>query len=84
MVGHTGDMNAAIKACETVDSCAHSLLSIRLVWKMVILQFLLQIMVIVTPWSILTALQIQHIQPILFHLILIDNDVKEIKGWGLR
>jgi len=22
MVGHTGDMNAAVKACETVDSCA--------------------------------------------------------------
>lgn len=24
MVGHTGDFDAAIKACETVDSCAHS------------------------------------------------------------
>ena len=27
MVGHTGDMNAAIKACETVDSCANSVIS---------------------------------------------------------
>ena len=27
MVGHTGDMNAAIKACETVDSCAESVIS---------------------------------------------------------
>ncbi len=27
MVGHTGDMNAAIKACETVDSCADSVIS---------------------------------------------------------
>lgn len=26
MVGHTGDMNAAIKACETVDSCAESVI----------------------------------------------------------
>ena len=27
MVGHTGDMNAAIKACETVDSCAESVVT---------------------------------------------------------
>ena len=27
MVGHTGDMNAAIKACETVDSCAEAVIS---------------------------------------------------------
>lgn len=27
MVGHTGDMEAAIKACETVDSCAESVIS---------------------------------------------------------
>lgn len=27
MVGHTGDMNAAIKACETVDSCAEAVVS---------------------------------------------------------
>jgi 2,3-bisphosphoglycerate-independent phosphoglycerate mutase len=27
MVGHTGDMNAAIKACETVDSCAKSVIT---------------------------------------------------------
>lgn len=27
MVGHTGDLNAAIKACETVDSCAESLIT---------------------------------------------------------
>mgnify|MGYP000642763661 CR=1 FL=1 len=27
MVGHTGDMKAAIKACETVDSCAESVIS---------------------------------------------------------
>ncbi len=27
MVGHTGDMSAAIKACETVDSCAQSVVS---------------------------------------------------------
>ncbi|MCM4164191.1 MULTISPECIES: 2,3-bisphosphoglycerate-independent phosphoglycerate mutase [unclassified Arenibacter] len=26
MVGHTGDMQAAIKACETVDSCAESVI----------------------------------------------------------
>lgn len=30
MVGHTGDMNAAIKACETVDSCAESVISAAL------------------------------------------------------
>jgi 2,3-bisphosphoglycerate-independent phosphoglycerate mutase len=27
MVGHTGDMKAAIKACETVDSCAETVVS---------------------------------------------------------
>lgn len=27
MVGHTGDMDAAIKACETVDSCAESVIT---------------------------------------------------------
>jgi 2,3-bisphosphoglycerate-independent phosphoglycerate mutase len=27
MVGHTGDMNAAIKACETVDSCVETLIT---------------------------------------------------------
>ncbi|MEX0288443.1 MAG: 2,3-bisphosphoglycerate-independent phosphoglycerate mutase [Flavobacteriaceae bacterium] len=27
MVGHTGDMDAAIKACETVDSCAEQVIS---------------------------------------------------------
>ncbi len=27
MVGHTGDMNAAIKACEVVDSCAEAVVS---------------------------------------------------------
>lgn len=30
MVGHTGDMNAAIKACETVDSCARDVISVGL------------------------------------------------------
>ena len=27
MVGHTGDMQAAIKACETVDSCARAVIT---------------------------------------------------------
>ncbi len=30
MVGHTGDMKAAIKACEVVDSCAESVISTAL------------------------------------------------------
>jgi 2,3-bisphosphoglycerate-independent phosphoglycerate mutase len=30
MVGHTGDFNAAIKACETVDSCAKSVIEVAL------------------------------------------------------
>ncbi len=30
MVGHTGDMKAAIKACEVVDSCANSVISAAL------------------------------------------------------
>lgn len=30
MVGHTGDMKAAIKACETVDSCANSVIQTAL------------------------------------------------------
>ena len=30
MVGHTGDLDAAIKACETVDSCAQSIIEAAL------------------------------------------------------
>lgn len=30
MVGHTGDMDAAIKACETVDACAQAVISTAL------------------------------------------------------
>lgn len=30
MVGHTGDFNAAVKACETVDSCAQSVIETAL------------------------------------------------------
>lgn len=30
MVGHTGDMNAAIKACETVDQCAKAVIEVGL------------------------------------------------------
>jgi 2,3-bisphosphoglycerate-independent phosphoglycerate mutase len=30
MVGHTGDMQAAIKACETVDACAKAVIAIAL------------------------------------------------------
>ncbi len=30
MVGHTGDLAAAIKACETVDSCAQSVIEAAL------------------------------------------------------
>lgn len=30
MVGHTGDFNAAMKACETVDACAESVVSTAL------------------------------------------------------
>jgi 2,3-bisphosphoglycerate-independent phosphoglycerate mutase len=30
MVGHTGDMNAAIKACEVVDSCAQAVVNTAL------------------------------------------------------
>jgi len=30
MVGHTGDMNAAIKACEVVDSCAQAVINTAL------------------------------------------------------
>ena len=30
MVGHTGDLNAAIKACETVDHCAGTIIDAAL------------------------------------------------------
>jgi 2,3-bisphosphoglycerate-independent phosphoglycerate mutase len=30
MVGHTGDLNAAIKACETVDECTQSIIEAAL------------------------------------------------------
>ena len=30
MVGHTGNLNAAIKACETVDQCAGEIIDVAL------------------------------------------------------
>ncbi len=30
MVGHTGNINAAIKACETVDNCSRQIIELAL------------------------------------------------------
>jgi len=77
MVGHTGDMNAAIKACETVDSCAQSVINIGLEngYSTILIADHGNCDTMINPDGTPNTAHTTNPVP----LILIDSDVKEIK-----
>jgi 2,3-bisphosphoglycerate-independent phosphoglycerate mutase len=77
MVGHTGDMNAAIKACETVDSCAQSVINTALEngYSTILIADHGNCDTMINPDGSPNTAHTTNPVP----LILIDNDVKEIK-----
>jgi len=77
MVGHIGDMNAAIKACETVDSCAQSVINIGLEngYSTILIADHGNCDTMINPDGTPNTAHTTNPVP----LILIDSDVKEIK-----
>ncbi len=77
MVGHTGDMNAAIKACETVDSCAQSVINTALEngYSTILIADHGNCDTMINPDGSPNTAHTTNPVP----LILIDNDIKEIK-----
>lgn len=77
MVGHTGDMNAAIKACETVDSCAQSVITTALKngYSTIVIADHGNCETMINPDGSPNTAHTTNPVP----LILVDNDIKEIK-----
>jgi 2,3-bisphosphoglycerate-independent phosphoglycerate mutase len=77
MVGHTGDMNAAIKACETVDSCANAVVTAGLEngYSTILIADHGNCETMINPDGSPNTAHTTNPVP----LILIDNDLKEIK-----
>ena len=77
MVGHTGDMNAAIKACETVDSCAESVISTALKngYTTIVIADHGNCETMVNPDGSPNTAHTTNLVP----LILVDEEIKEIK-----
>jgi 2,3-bisphosphoglycerate-independent phosphoglycerate mutase len=77
MVGHTGDMNAAIKACETVDSCAKAVVTAGLEngYSTILIADHGNCETMINPDGSPNTAHTTNPVP----LILIDNDLKEIK-----
>ncbi len=77
MVGHTGDMDAAIKACETVDSCANAVISEGLEngYSTILIADHGNCDTMINPDGTPNTAHTTNLVP----LILIDNDRKEIK-----
>lgn len=77
MVGHTGDMNAAIKACETVDSCAKSVISSGLAngYSTIVIADHGNCETMVNPDGSPNTAHTTNPVP----LILVDTELKEIK-----
>jgi 2,3-bisphosphoglycerate-independent phosphoglycerate mutase len=77
MVGHTGDMQAAIKACETVDSCAQSVVTAGLEngYSTILIADHGNCETMINPDGSPNTAHTTNPVP----LILIDNDRKEIK-----
>ncbi|HEA29196.1 MAG TPA: 2,3-bisphosphoglycerate-independent phosphoglycerate mutase, partial [Leeuwenhoekiella sp.] len=77
MVGHTGDMDAAIKACETVDSCAKEVISMALAHN--------YSTIVIADHGNCETMKNADGSPNTSHttnpvpLILVDKDIKEIK-----
>jgi 2,3-bisphosphoglycerate-independent phosphoglycerate mutase len=77
MVGHTGDMNAAIKACETVDSCAEAVVTAGLEngYSTILIADHGNCETMINPDGSPNTAHTTNPVP----LILIDKDLKEIK-----
>ncbi|VAW16842.1 2,3-bisphosphoglycerate-independent phosphoglycerate mutase [hydrothermal vent metagenome] len=77
MVGHTGDMKAAIKACEVVDSCAKDVVSAALQnnYATIVIADHGNCETMVNPDGSPNTAHTTNPVP----LILVDNDIKEIK-----
>ncbi|QCW99130.1 2,3-bisphosphoglycerate-independent phosphoglycerate mutase [Aggregatimonas sangjinii] len=76
MVGHTGDMNAAIKACEVVDSCANSVITAGLEngYTTIVIADHGNCDTMINPDGSPNTAHTTNPVP----LILVDNDIKEI------
>lgn len=78
MVGHTGDFNAAIKACETVDSCAKEIVDIALLHNFTT--------IIIADHGNCETMKNADGSPNTSHttnpvpVIIIDNDMKPVKS----
>lgn len=77
MVGHTGDMNAAIKACEVVDGCAQSVISTALEngYSTIVIADHGNCETMINPDGSPNTAHTTNPVP----LILVDEDIKEIK-----
>ncbi len=77
MVGHTGDMLAAIKACETVDSCAEAVISSGLEngYTTIVIADHGNCDTMINPDGTPNTAHTTNPVP----LILVDNDIKSIK-----
>ncbi len=77
MVGHTGDMAAAIKACETVDSCAASVITAgqKNGYTTIVIADHGNCETMINPDGSPNTAHTTNPVP----LILVDNDIKEIK-----
>jgi len=77
MVGHTGDMKAAIKACETVDSCAESVISAGLKngYSTIVIADHGNCETMINPDGSPNTAHTTNPVP----LILVDNELKQIK-----
>lgn len=77
MVGHTGDMNAAIKACEVVDSCANSVITAGLEngYTTIVIADHGNCDTMINPDGSPNTAHTTNPVP----LILVDNDIKEIQ-----
>ena len=76
MVGHTGDMKAAIKACEVVDSCANSVITAGLEngYSTIVIADHGNCDTMINPDGSPNTAHTTNPVP----LILVDNDLKEI------
>jgi len=77
MVGHTGDMNAAIKACETVDACAEAVINAGLQngYTTLVIADHGNCETMINPDGTPNTAHTTNPVP----LILVDKDLKEIK-----
>jgi len=77
MVGHTGDMQAAIKACETVDECAKSVITVakKNGYSTIVIADHGNCETMVNPDGSPNTAHTTNPVP----LILVDDDIKQIK-----